>query len=72
MQIFSEEVGLALDQKGTIRSYSLEGEEAGVSEADNVVVETSTVPMDQILVVELTTRELIFIEHLLCAVHASH
>ena len=72
MQIFSEEVGLALGQKGTIRSYVLEGEEAGASETDSVVVGTSTVPMDWILVVELTSRELTFIEHLLCAVHASH
>lgn len=71
MQIFSEEVGLALGQKGIIRSYVLEGEEAGASETDSVVVGTSTVPMDWILVVELTSRELTFIEHLLCAVHVS-
>ena len=64
-------MGLALGQKCTIRSYVLEGEEAGASETDSVVVGTSTVPMDWILVVELTSRELTFIEHLLCAVHVS-
>lgn len=48
------------------------GKKQGGSEADSVVVGTSMVPMDWILVVELISRELTFIEHLLCAVHASH
>lgn len=73
VQIFSEEVGSALDQKGTVRAMHWKGKKQRGSEADySVVVGTSMVPMDFDISGGANHRELTFIEHLLCAVHASH